>query len=136
MLYVNVYLVSQLYGGAEEGGWYFDAGEPLGSIPIKTEYKPGLDYYCAETRVHVRQCDGCRGTGEVEVEDESYPERGTYMARCLDCGEVPFDLEATGKLMAEMQEMFQEEPGRYQHIQVMLQNHFAAPYPDRKPHYE
>lgn len=35
--YVNAYEVSRHYGGAEEGGWWYDAGTPLASIPVRTE---------------------------------------------------------------------------------------------------
>jgi len=31
--YVNAYAVHRRYGGPEEGGWYFDVGRPLASIP-------------------------------------------------------------------------------------------------------
>lgn len=34
VVYVNAYAVSQLYGGPEEGGWWYDAGTPLASIPV------------------------------------------------------------------------------------------------------
>jgi hypothetical protein len=30
-IYVNVYLVNQEYGGREEGGWYYNSGEPIES---------------------------------------------------------------------------------------------------------
>ena len=30
--YVNVYLEDRAYGGPEEGGWYYDCGEPVSSI--------------------------------------------------------------------------------------------------------
>lgn len=29
--YVNVYRVTRHYGGSEEGGWYYDMGEPVES---------------------------------------------------------------------------------------------------------
>lgn len=32
--YVNVYLVQRCYGGPEEGGWWYDAGEPVASVPV------------------------------------------------------------------------------------------------------
>lgn len=32
-VYVNAYEVGQCYGGREEGGWWYDSGEPLASIP-------------------------------------------------------------------------------------------------------
>lgn len=34
MIYVNCYKVSLCYGGPEEGGWWYDAGEPLASVPL------------------------------------------------------------------------------------------------------
>jgi len=35
--YVNAYEVSRHYGGPEEGGWWFDAGTPLASVPCVTD---------------------------------------------------------------------------------------------------
>ena len=35
--YVNAYEVGRCYGGPEEGGWWYDAGNPLASIPCRTE---------------------------------------------------------------------------------------------------
>jgi len=32
--YVNAYLVSREYGGPEEGGWWYDVGTPLTSMPL------------------------------------------------------------------------------------------------------
>jgi hypothetical protein len=32
--YVNVYEVSRAYGGSEEGGWWYDTGWPILSLPI------------------------------------------------------------------------------------------------------
>lgn len=37
MEYLNAYLVSREYGGAEEGGWYYDVGIPVASIPFSGE---------------------------------------------------------------------------------------------------
>ena len=35
-MWVNVYLTSQAYGGSEEGGWYYSAGEPVASIAVRS----------------------------------------------------------------------------------------------------
>lgn len=35
--YVNAYAVDRRYGGPEEGGWYYDDGTPLASIPVDTD---------------------------------------------------------------------------------------------------
>lgn len=33
-MYINVYLIDRVYGGPEEGGWYFTAGECVRTIPV------------------------------------------------------------------------------------------------------
>jgi hypothetical protein len=37
MKYINAYLVDSQYGGPEEGGWWYDSGEPVASIPIPNQ---------------------------------------------------------------------------------------------------
>jgi len=34
--YVNIYQLSRNYGGAEEGGWWYDSGSPVGAIPCES----------------------------------------------------------------------------------------------------
>lgn len=35
-VFVNAYEVTRHYGGPEEGGWWYDVGEPLASVPVRT----------------------------------------------------------------------------------------------------
>lgn len=35
--YVNAYSVTRHYGGPEEGGWWYDVGRPLASVPCWTD---------------------------------------------------------------------------------------------------
>ena len=35
--YVNLYSVGRNFGGPEEGGWWYDEGEPIASIPVHSE---------------------------------------------------------------------------------------------------
>lgn len=35
--YVNAYQINREYGGAEEGGWWYDTYRPLGSMYVKTK---------------------------------------------------------------------------------------------------
>lgn len=37
LVYVNAYSVGRCYGGPEEGGWWFDAGTPLASVPVSAD---------------------------------------------------------------------------------------------------
>jgi hypothetical protein len=39
--YINIYRTDQVFGGPEEGGWYFTQGEPHASIPILPEGASG-----------------------------------------------------------------------------------------------
>jgi len=39
--YVNVYSVDRCYGGPEEGGWWYDTGDPVASIPAANDEEAG-----------------------------------------------------------------------------------------------
>ena len=41
--YVNAYAVTRHYGGPEEGGWWFNAGEPLASVPLTDPAKDEVE---------------------------------------------------------------------------------------------
>jgi hypothetical protein len=41
--YANAYLTDRLYGGPEEGGWYYDVGEPVMSLPFLANEEPRED---------------------------------------------------------------------------------------------
>src|SRR5690606_24911985 len=43
VLYVNVYRVTQAYGGREEGGWYYDRGEVVDFLPVTTPFYLGTE---------------------------------------------------------------------------------------------
>lgn len=47
ILYLNVYAVTRHYGGPEEGSWFFNMGQPLASVPIPAEEKPGCSEHCS-----------------------------------------------------------------------------------------
>lgn len=84
--YVNVYEADRAYGGPEEGGWWYDIGEPFASIPCET-WKEA-----------------------VEVREEllrKYPRTGK---RNNYHGGEDYD--------------------------IVIQKHFAKPYPKVTPHYE
>ena len=34
--YVNLYMLDRAYGGREEGGWWYDTGDPVASVPFDT----------------------------------------------------------------------------------------------------
>lgn len=91
LLYVNAYAVSRHFGGREEGGWWYNAGEPLASIPIRAMLKLNVDGDVAifpvswnsikqevrrleRTFMHVREGDiySVLGGTELEVQVETH----------------------------------------------------------------
>lgn len=37
--FVNAYTVNKVYGGGEEGGWWYETGTPIASIPVKKDFQ-------------------------------------------------------------------------------------------------
>jgi hypothetical protein len=37
MRYVNVYEIHKIFGGPEEGGWYYNSYSPMASVPFSDE---------------------------------------------------------------------------------------------------
>lgn len=68
--WVNVYEVSLCYGGPEEGGWYYDIGTPLASVPFQNYTER------SEIEAHIRRM---------------YPDIGKKSMRHLSSG--PSDIE-------------------------------------------
>jgi len=86
--YANVYMVDRLYGGSEEGGWWYDAGRPVESV--RFDFKE-------------------------EAETALQQQRGKYSNE----GRRPLSSVLSN--------------GEYR---VMLEDHFAAPWPQHNPAYE
>lgn len=133
MLYLNAYEVCRAYGGPEEGGWWYDAGEPLASIPIRSIRMKGMRYIVVKDGVTLSECHGCQGTGEVEQEDLNGE---IYIGPCEDCGEVPEDLAVASAMMVEYRAMLEDEVGRDETLVMALEDHMAHPFPEQRPRYE
>ena len=43
VLYLNAYSVSRNFGGREEGGWWYNSGEPLASVPVDAVWKRNVN---------------------------------------------------------------------------------------------
>jgi hypothetical protein len=78
--WVNAYEVTRAYGGPEEGGWYYDVGEPLASIPVKWDFEEAqakvtilttfrADYADRRTRYSVI------GEEDLEIRVQNHPAR-------------------------------------------------------------
>ena len=81
--FVNAYEVHQHRGGSEEGGWWYDAGYPLASIPVFDEederrsvkkLEKMFDFHDQESwdRRRRRGRTSCAGGYDIEVRVESH----------------------------------------------------------------
>jgi len=86
--YVNVYEVDRNYGGPEEGGWWYDSGEPVASIQ------------CDERQVEQVKTYLWTMYPQINAKRQRYSVNGGY------------DLE------------------------IHVEEHFAKPWPETRPHYE
>lgn len=90
MLWINIYAVERHYGGPEEGGWWYDSGTPVGSIPVELtheeimllerSYWTGKDYNLDRNhlgwREVLRQATKDKAWELAEPYEELYPNTG------------------------------------------------------------
>lgn len=138
MIYLNVYIEHRVYGGPEEGGWYYGVGEPVASIPIETVKAKGkaltsVSGASGKRELNVCTCLYCDGEGWTEETEDNGE---TYRVVCRDCGEVPADLDGAMALADKAGAMFEGEAPRYGSLIVRFESHFAVPYPEERPRYE
>ena len=106
--YVNVYEVTQGYGGSEEGGWWYFEGEPLESVKVHSQ--DDLE----GTLVRLRASYELDSEGEYIFKDQyDHPsfDRGRNRSISSSCG-------------------------RGYEYQIKIQERFARPWPEERPHYE
>lgn len=85
--WVNIYLVDRVYGGPEEGGWWYTAGEPVESI-----YVPWSSFDEA-AEIRDKSDDKCEKLNEGRRPISSVLSEGEYQARIEDHFAEPFPSE-------------------------------------------
>jgi hypothetical protein len=88
MRFVNAYEVTLGYGGSEEGGWWFDVGTPLASVPCETDAeveaaKASLAERFKEIDAQPDKSSTARNAGnlQISVEDcfaEAFPQERPF----------------------------------------------------------
>jgi hypothetical protein len=79
-VYVNVYLVNQEFGGGEEGGWYYNSGEPIESYGFFSRRKADAKLRLLKTRAALDNEQrpslwSVRSCGVFEVYTQDHPAR-------------------------------------------------------------
>lgn len=113
MHFMNVYAITRHYGGPEEGGWWFDAGEPLASVPVD-----------ADISTHE----------ELKLKAElwkRFAERYGYDPAEIDSRNTP-----TGRRRRNRYSVLGSEGEGGADLYITIEDHFACPWPERTPHYE
>lgn len=74
MGFVNVYEVTREYGGAEEGGWYYNSLRCIESIPVRYQHSDDMIKWANEEYKHIKSGNiySVLGGSELEIiwEDE------------------------------------------------------------------
>lgn len=78
MFYVNLYLDDRAYGGPEEGGWWFDCGEPVRSFGFHTRSR------AARWLPRIQRLADAKNKAERRREPSSVICEGWYAARIED----------------------------------------------------
>ena len=115
-VYLNTYETYQAYGGPEEGGWWFECGEPVQSVFFSEE---SLEDFIDRTTI-----------------DEQI-ELMTKATNAYTNGKppTPKDTGHGGYTFA----LGSDEPSTYQEdnsFSSCFEDHFAQAYPQQRPHYE
>lgn len=114
-LYVNVYDVTSEYGGPEEGGWYYDAGEFLEGHPA----------------ANAQQAEAIKKRLEAQygVQNAERQPFGTTMLNDPEA-EIPEDWEPDSQGDDESYVHYEGE------IQVVIEDQPGHSYPTTRPRYE
>lgn len=147
--YVNVYQVGRAYGGPEEGGWYFDHGVPVASIPVEFD---------DDSWAKVQSAAVENGILEYKPEDDMF--RPTYSHagpghehiagfcdadgwKCADARWVQFYTVALLDMCQKVAEEWEEKYGRTgkrssvlggDDYDVLIQDEFAAEWDTYEPY--
>lgn len=132
-VWVNVYDVAQAYGGPEEGGWWFDTGTPVASIPVElTE-----EEWDKARRVFAERM------GLPKGDDLGWDEQNAWVLEVAFSKHIESTLrEKAWKVREEWEERYPWESQRYSSVlpsttyNVVIEDRFARAYPDERPHYE
>jgi hypothetical protein len=130
-IYINAYAVSRHYGGPEEGGWWFNAGQPLASVPLAVQESVTVE------------ANHSAGRGEYYLEEVI--DRASYDhsddAPDPRCWILRFDADRAERVEAELREtlgdvaygdIYSMRGGR--ELQVRRELHLATAWSDYRPY--
>lgn len=114
--YVNAYIVSRHCGGSEEGGWWYDAGHPIASVP----------YMGSESDAGLEAGSAIRESLIGVLEQEHGLKVPTRYIKGQEV--IPQNLGPQRYLVAGAN-------GGHD-IEINIEEDFAVAYPETRPHYE
>lgn len=115
-VYLNTYEVQNLYGGPEEGGWWYESGSPVQSVRLSTQdYEEWID----------------------ERDPKYIQDLREKATLAFTQGEPPTPIkDSTGGYTFALGS---DEPIAYvqdNNFVSVFEEEFAQPYPAERPHYE
>ena len=117
MLHVNIYEVSQCYGGPEEGGWYYTAGSFIRCIGTFPDNKEGRQDAESFRKAYL----------------ESKPD-DRYLMPDYNMGHGSHDgVDANGE--PDDRYLIPGGAWGYSEIKALIQDHKGMNYPETRPYY-
>lgn len=112
VLYANAYHTDRLYGGPEEGGWYYDVGSPVMSLP----------FICNDTEIN-------EDDGNTITEYDS----ASRAAACLRVYEL---CVAAGVDVPEPMSMLKVNDWHVDWFKVYIESEPGQDFPKKRPHWD
>lgn len=116
-LYVNTYAVGRACGGPEEGGWWFDTGVPVASVPVE------LTDDERETIHEIATRESAGDHNAYQVVFIEHLRRKAQTIRDEWAERYPRTNKRSSVLGGEDHEVY-------------IEDHFARAFPEEVPHYE
>jgi hypothetical protein len=111
--YANAYLTDRLYGGPEEGGWYYDAGEPVMSLPFV-----------------------CYDESDVDENGEWFISKYDNLNRNLAFEAVHALCEAAGDICPPEKEYLQKRDWVLDGFAIYIEDKPGEYFPQKRPHWD
>lgn len=147
--YVNAYRVARFYGGPEEGGWWYDGGEPLASIPIEAERVKGHGDHCGQcSKAKDGNAEYCKNIPQEDLsdlEEELSSEQISESQYIHFTNEYPdvYHLAETNPIQRDqaiewLKMAFESEDDARARtkLSILIEDNFAQAFPDKRPRYE
>lgn len=139
VIFVNAYEVTRHYGGPEEGGWWYNAGSPLASIPVSIPDDVLVQIAEERKRLYQENILAVEGTDD-DNDPEAFSlndETDRFAVNTMyNRPEVQAQVEYLKATLGHVNRgsIYSVLGGEL--LEVQVEAHMAEAWPKQRPHYE